>query len=344
MALAAAERTGAPAGWLRGREFDLVFILGIATLACAVGALAAGDQQLFVIFLLGDLWLLGYHHVVATFTRLCFDRASCREHRFILFVLPALVAGGVAALVFGIGAWTLPTIYFYWQWFHYTRQSWGVSQVYRRKAGGILEEDPLATKLVIYLVPLFGVLYRSAQDPGTFLGLELRMLPVPYVLADLAGVLALAAVAWWAALRFQAWRRGQLPLAHTLYIASHVAIFAAGYVLIADISVGWLVVNIWHNAQYVLFVWLFNNNRFRAGIEPKARFLSMLSQTRNVWLYFAVCVGISTAVYLGLQTVFAAVPVLMATYQVINFHHYIADSVIWKMRKPALQKTLGIAA
>lgn len=343
MALAAAERTGAPAGWLRGREFDLVFILGIATLAGAVGALAAANQQLFVVFLLGDLWLLGYHHVVATFTRLCFDRASRREYRFILFVLPALVAAGVAAAAFGIGAWTLPTVYFYWQWFHYTRQSWGVSQAYRRKAGGIPDEDPIATKLVVYLVPLFGVLYRSAQAPGTFLGLELRMLPVPHLLADVAGVLALAAVTWWAALRFQAWRRGQLPLAHTLYMASHIAIFAAGYVLIADISVGWLVVNIWHNAQYVLFVWLYNNHRFRAGIEPEARFLSTLSQSRNVWLYFAVCVGISTAVYLGLQTVFAALPVLMATYQVINFHHYIADGVIWKMRKPALQKTLGIA-
>lgn len=343
MALAAAERMGAPAGWLRGREFDLVFILGITMLACAAGALAAGDPKLFVVFLLADLWLLGYQHVVATFTRLCFDRASCREHRFILFVLPGLVVAGVAALYFGVGAWTLATVYFYWQWFHYTRQSWGVSQVYRRKAGGIPDEDPLATKLVIYLVPLFGVLNRSAQAPGSFLGLDLRMLPVPDLAVHAAGLAALAAVAWWVLLRIQAWRRGQLPLAHTLYMASHIVIFVVGYALIADISVGWLVVNIWHNAQYVLFVWLFNNNRFRAGIDPKARFLSMLSQSRNTWLYFAVCVGISTAVYLGLQTVLIAVPILMATYQVINFHHYIADSVIWKVRKPALQKTLGIA-
>jgi hypothetical protein len=343
MALVAAERVVVPAGWLRGREFDLVFILGIAMLACAAGALAVGNQQLFVVILLGDLWLLGYHHVVATFTRLCFDRASRREHRFILFVLPPLVAGGVAALVFGIGAWTLPSLYFYWQWFHYTRQSWGVSQVYRRKAGGIPDEDPLATKLVIYLVPLVGVLYRSAQNPSSFLGLELRMLPVPDLAVDFAGLAALAAIAWWATLRVQAWRRGQLPVAHTLYVASHVAIFLTGYLLIDDISVGWLVVNVWHNAQYVLFVWLFNNNRFRGGIEPKARFLSMLSQTRNVWLYFAVCVGISTAVYLALQSVIAAVPILMAVYQAINFHHYIADSVIWKVRKPALQKTLGIS-
>lgn len=344
MAIAAAERVMQPAGWLRSREFDLVLILGIATLACALGALAVGDPYLFLIFLLADLWLLGYHHVVATFTRLCFDRTSCREHRFIVFVLPFLVAGGVAVLVFGIGIWTLPTVYFYWQWFHYTRQSWGVSQVYRRKAGGIGEEDPLATKLVIYLVPLAGALNRSAQDPGVFLGLELKTLPVPEFAVSVAIAAAVAAVGWWSYLRFQAWRRGQLPVAHTLYLASHVAIFTVGYLLIEDISVGWLVVNVWHNAQYVLFVWMYNNNRYRAGVEPKARFLSWLSQTRNVWIYFAVCIGISTALYLALQSFIAAVPVLLATYQIINFHHYIADGVIWKVRKPALQKTLGIAS
>ena len=343
MAIAAAERIARPAGWLRGRDFDLAFILGIAGFACALGALAVGNERLFVVLLLGDLWLLGYHHVVSTFTRLCFDRTSRREHRFILFALPVLVAAGVAALVFALGLWALPTLYFYWQWFHYTRQSWGVSQVYRRKAGGILDEDPLATKLVIYLVPLAGILHRSAQGAESFLGLEVKMLPISPFTADIVGIAALIAVGWWVFLRFQAWRRGQLPVAHTLYLASHVAIFVVGYIAIPDISVGWLVVNVWHNAQYVLFVWLFNNNRYRAGIDPKAAFLSRISQTKNVWLYFAVCLGISTTVYLGLQSMVTAVPILMAIYQVINFHHYIADSVIWKVRKPALQKTLGIS-
>jgi hypothetical protein len=31
-------------------------------------------------------------------------------------------------------------------------------------------------------------------------------------------------------------------------------------------------------------------------------------------------------------------------YQTLNFHHYIVDGRIWKMRKPALQKTLGLNA
>jgi len=33
-----------------------------------------------------------------------------------------------------------------------------------------------------------------------------------------------------------------------------------------------LVLNIWHNAQYVLFVWAFNTNRFKGSLDEKARF------------------------------------------------------------------------
>jgi hypothetical protein len=29
-------------------------------------------------------------------------------------------------------------------------------------------------------------------------------------------------------------------------------------------------------------------------------------------------------------------------YQTINFHHYIVDSLIWKLRKPKLRQNLGL--
>ena len=64
----------------------------------------------------------------------------------------------------------------------------------------------------------------------------------------------------------------------TLYMCSHIKIFGFGYLQIDDINHGWLVLNVWHYAQYILTVWLFNNNRFKDGIHPKHRFLSYLSQ------------------------------------------------------------------
>jgi hypothetical protein len=140
------------------------------------------------------------------------------------------------------------------------------------------------------------------------------------------------------------WARGRLPVAHTLYMLSHFVVFAVAYLLIEDITKGWLVVNIWHNAQYLLFVWMFNNNRYRGGVDPAARLLSMLSQTRNAWLYFLVLFCISTTIYATIESAVAAIlPTTFVIYQTINFHHYVVDGLIWKVRRKPLQATLGIS-
>ncbi len=39
-----------------------------------------------------------------------------------------------------------------------------------------------------------------------------------------------------------------------------------------------------------------------------------------------------------------SVPYLVVAYQILNFHHYIVDSRIWKVRRPKIQKTLGLTA
>ena len=334
--------TLASAGWLRSRSFDLRFILAVAGIALFSGLVTAANRKLFGLVLLLDLWLLGYHHVVATGTRLCFDRTSLREHRFLLFGLPPLVALGTVSAAWGLGEWSITTTYFYWQWFHYTRQSYGIAQVYRRKSGGLVDEREDMSRLAFYLVPLWGVLHRSAQDPGLFLGLELRVLLVTPLVVDVVGAAALTGLGWWALSRARAWWEGRLPVAHTLYVASHHLIFTTGYVLIPDVDCGWLVLNVWHNAQYLLFVWMFNANRFKDGVDPKARFLSTISQEDRSLLYIGVCLAISTALYLAIGHVSAVLPIALIIYQVINFHHYVVDGVIWKVRKKSLRKTLQI--
>jgi hypothetical protein len=177
----------------------------------------------------------------------------------------------------------------------------------------------------------------------SFLGMPIRMVPVPGAIADLAMVAAGALVVAWAiqvALRY--WReKSTLSLAFLLYQISHQVIFLAGYVLIADITVGWLVINIWHNAQYVLFVWMFNNRRFAGRASAKAPLLSRLSQDGRIVWYLTFCLLLSTAIYWLLANVvplFLALPVFLV-YHVINFHHYVVDAIIWRSAhvKGALQ-------
>lgn len=341
--IAAGSDKAAP-GWLRGQRFDLFFVVGIAAIALASGWAVTRDPKLFWPILFADLWLLGYHHVVATYTRLLFNAEGRREHRFLIIWLPLIVIALVASLAFGVGLWVLASVYLYWQWFHYTRQSWGIAQVYRRKEGELVVDGEWFSKIAFYSLPIWGILYRSNQDPGAFLGLELRVIPVPDIVVEVSSYIAVAALLWWLGTRFVMWWRGRLPVAHTMYMLSHLAIFYVAYIAIRDLTHGWLVINIWHNAQYILFVWLYNNSRFKDGVQPESNFLSTISQARNAWIYFLICFGLSTVIYVAVNNIFTALAVvpLVVVYQSINFHHYIVDSVIWKVRRKKMQQTLGI--
>ena len=130
---------------------------------------------------------------------------------------------------------------------------------------------------------------------------------------------------------------------------SHFAIFAAGYVLIEDLTYGWLAINIWHNAQYILFVWMYNARRFGGGIDPEARFLSYISQPKRLWLYLLICVAITGVVYwaiLGTLSAifFAGLSATIVLYQIVNFHHYVVDAIIWKRRRSPVPKALSSSA
>jgi hypothetical protein len=136
--------------------------------------------------------------------------------------------------------------------------------------------------------------------------------------------------------------RGQFDAAYTLFVASHVSIFLLAYVVIDEGNVGWLAINIWHNLQYVMVVWMVNAKRYARGIDPAARLISTISQPGRVTMYFATCLAISTVVYFGIDRLTAVafgggLAATVGIYMGINFHHYIVDALIWKRRRPAPQ-------
>jgi hypothetical protein len=335
-------------GCLRNPTFDFHFIVTISVLAIATGCSAIVRPDLFTLFLMLDVWLLGYHHVVSTFTRLVFDRQSFQDNKFLVVYLPVIVVTCTAASMYFVGSWTIATTYLYWQWFHYTRQSYGIERMYRRKADENASIDDYATTRLLYLVPIFGILYRSWQQPNAFLGTEVFTFAVPTLLLVIVGIVAAAATVYWCALQVHAYSQGKLATAHCAFVVSHLAIFLFGYVLIEDITAGWLVINIWHNAQYILFVWWFNNKRFEKGVEPKSRFLSTISQRENMLIYMGICLAISTVFYFGLTTATSAfksstTSLTVLALMTLNFHHYIVDGIIWK-RKRLKPKADSVAA
>jgi hypothetical protein len=338
MSLAVTSIAAPQPGWLRDRDFDLVLIVGLTLVSVAAGIAIAIDPLLIGPILLIDTWLLGYPHVAATFMRMAPDRIGLRTHRFLMFGLPVLVVAATAGLALTFGIALIATIYFYWQWYHTLRQSWGVAQLYRRRARVPVREHPLFAEGLFALVALWGLLHRLTTAPDHFIypTLPLIVPHVPVWLADGVGALAIAGLLWWAVQRIRDALNGELPLAHTLFSASHYVVFITGYIVLDDIAGGWLVTNIWHTAQYLMLVWLFNEN----AKAKSAGWFFRATRQNHAALFFVLCAVAAFPVYFAVNALFAlgAAGVLAAIVanQTLNFHHFIVDAVIWRAkRKPA---------
>jgi hypothetical protein len=335
-----------PPGWLQDQRFDLWFCCGLTAVALLAGWLMVLQPQFYTFVLLADLWVLGYQHVAATFTRLCFDRATFQRNKFLVIQLPTIILATTILFTFGLSPWFIATVYFYWQWFHTARQSWGIGQMYRRKSGGLVAEDPSLLELAYYLVPLWGILHRVAQQPSVFLSLPIFVPSLPPVIVDLVAACAVALFVWWCFMRFVAWWQGRLPLAHTIYTLTHFAMFYVGYVLIDDVNVGWVVVNIWHTTQYLVIVWLFNANRFKNGHDAMAPLLSRLSQRDALLRYILVCLALSTIGYGAITLAgdgfsVGGTLIMLIASQTLNFHHFIVDAIIWRSRRGEIRKSFA---
>ena len=328
------------AGWLDGPTFDLSLVMAPLIVGLISVAVVSAQPNLFIPILLADLWLLGYHHVISTFTR--FDDAEARrEHRTLLLVTPVVVVTSVAAISYGIGFWVISSIYLYWQAWHYARQSWGVHRVYQRKSETGLP-DSWRTTAGFYAVLVWGLAVRSAQSPDLFLGVEIRTVPVPSVVATAIGIVALGFMGLHAFDVGKAWLRGGISNVHATYLATHQIIFFVGYVAVANINFGWLGINIWHNAQYIAFVWYFNHRRYSSNTEA-SHTVARLSRRRNPTLYLTACLLICWAAYYLLNSTIATVVAPIVVFQTINFTHYVWDSFLWKVRKKPMQQTLGLS-
>jgi hypothetical protein len=207
-------------------------------------------------------------------------------------------------------------------------------------------------RLAFYSVPITGILAVSHRSPDQFLYFPLKTFPVPELALNIAIAATVILLAIWLFEQVRAYRAKRFSFPYVMYVVSHFAVYFFAYIYHRELNYGWLTINIWHNAQYILFVWLYNNRRFH-GRANEQGLLSTISQNGRFVLYFGTCFTISTLTYflitLFLSDLVSSTFTLTATmagliiYQTINFHHYIVDSLIWKLRKPKLRQNLGLA-
>lgn len=329
--------------WLHSARFDLGFIAGIALLAGGMAGATVFWPLMFLPMLTIHTWLFGYEHLWATYTKLLAHPDDRARHRNLIYLVPPFVLLALFAMGQAFGLKGLYLLYFFGQFFHTVRQSWGLAQQYRRQAGGMPWDSARLSEITLWSVPVWGFLYRCSQRPDEFLFQDFWLPPVPRAMVYTVGVASAALWGYWVHTRISALRRGMLPLGHTLYMLSHLLVYVFGYVVIDELCSGWLLVNVWHNVQYLAFVWIYNRNRYATGIDHRTRVLSWLSQPglSRVVLYFLATVTLALPIYYLLPQLGmtldalvknAAVPTAITIGLTLTFHHYIADGIIWKRR------------
>jgi hypothetical protein len=322
---------------------DWIFIFGPLALALGLGAMASLSPAMLIAVVLVDVWLFANPHLVATYTRIGARAADLRRHWFLVFLLPAIVLAGVLATALAYEVAGLFTLYFVAQTYHVARQSFGIARGYRRRASGALRPDRLS-EILVHLFPAWGLLARCAEAPQAFLGYPISLPAVPVQLADGIGFVALACGAWWLQRQCRAALKGNIDWRHDVFVVSHLCVSFIAYVWTTDITTGWLVVNIWHNLQYLLFVWAQNLRRDAQAQSAHASHIDIdididiANLSHNAARYGGICLATGAALYLtadwaGTQLIWLGLPTVLIAHFTLNFHHYLVDGVIWKQRR-----------
>jgi len=326
--------------WLKDTRFDLGFIAGIALIASAMSGITILWPALFLTMLAVHSWAFGYEHLWATYTKL-FGHAEDRSRHLYLLLFFPIILFILYLIGRAHGMIGLYVVYFFGQFFHTVRQSWGLAQEYRRQAGGLIWDSRRLSEITLWSIPIWGFLYRCNQRPDEFLFQDFWLPPVSRATVIIAAITSAILWLYWMYSRVKAYRRRELALGHTLYMISHALIYLAGYILIDELCSGWLLVNVWHNVQYIAYVWFYHNRRFASGVNPHARTLSWLTQRGygRLALYCALTLAFALPVYYVLPlagTSFdalvknTAVPAAITVGLSLTFHHYLIDSLVWR--------------
>lgn len=255
-----------------------------------------GFPPSFNVLFLINIWVFSLPHTFSTFTRS--DRRSSRSVGLTMLLLSVFLVGIVAASNIS-GMVALYSFYFYWQQFHYGKQNLGVALREGRSLSQFLDKFFYLSVVALSLIGLFT---GGAQS---FFGYVL-VSPIEHGLSKVS-LFACITVLTTLYVLIRPKQR-----AHAI---SHSLIFSFSYLYCEHFVLGWLIMNVFHNLQYLKFMKSFEKN--------KSFILWPVGLTMVLYL-------LQFHVFNGL--ILLSLPVGVGIMLAINFTHYTLDAYIWKQK------------
>ena len=222
-------------------------------------------------------------HLISTWTRVYLLPGERFKRPVRYWVIPGLaMAFAITAdATGGLCLRLVRSTIFYWATWHFVAQSWGVMRIYQRKHGAAERTEARLEKALIFLPAFFCALHRLYTGPWTLFGIEvIHLRPTAWLVNGFGAlIVALAAVyllVWFAGGK----QRPAYEWVRPAYLGFNFLGFAMPFLVIRDGNSAFGAAALWHAVQYIAIVWLYNDRRYRGGVDPQARLVSWVVAAR----------------------------------------------------------------
>jgi len=350
---ATAAATAVAKRWLVNPYIDLLFCCGGAVWIAALSYDWATREysneftMSFAVVLTLLTHSLANPHTSATWLRIYGDPAENKRFRFYsVWLAIGMVALGAFALTQPGWPAAFANLYLLWVILHYTSQVYGIALLYCVRWGyRFAPWEKNVFKYTLIFTALFAIARKLAWREYAipqFLGLPMPFWgPIPDWIAYISGALWAASTLLFVFIVVDKFFRegAVLPAPVVLLLISiGVFILATGPLMYAV----WLFVPaFFHGSQYLMVSGVYHFGKKR---QDDASFTAKLFSWEGV-KYWAVLVIIGNFIYAGAPTFLSELGVsyvagLAVIFSVVNFHHFLTDAAIWKLRDPKTREVL----
>ena len=278
--------------------------------------LISKDSSIFEIVFLVDIWLLSHPHALITFFKKRTYQTFSIKSLITIFVITMIVLSLVAREKGQVG---LYFIYFFWQWFHYFRQNYGISFKLLKSSNDLIRRFEY---LFNHIMPLLAILILFSKGPLDFLG---HYIPF-FNLQSFQQIFEwgfLVLIFLWGFLNSMYLVKNKNHLPYFVNTASTFVLYYFAYVFAQHFIYGWLGLTIYHNVQYLFFT--YQDRSFELPFFNKSKAIGFYSV---LTLFSVVVYGL---IFFGTDLISSRfIPLALITVFSLNILHYVVDSWIWK--------------
>jgi hypothetical protein len=323
----------------RSLKLDEVFFsmggLGILLFAPAYFLLQTGVIGYKTLLLFEGLFFAN-PHLVSSYLRAYSEDQEIKRYSLYTIYLPIFILVSLSLLVFKFGTawWILGSLYFYWQWWHHARQSFGLGRKFQKYSGSISEPDKTFNDLAIWTAALAGIVLKSNASHDYYEGIPIRAVHLPngltYTLLAVLGSLILFYLARQIQLKLT---KGLFQRAFIIHWCVQSFVFICFFGLLPN-DIGIIAASFWHCTQYITHVKNHQETKLHNGWLQHPVWKAIYAKENWLtYLIFLFSVSLAIPLFKLQLTSLNLSALLFGVSMTITFHHYLLDAVLWSRKE-----------